>query len=87
MSSDFYCSKCNSSTDSGDWYCKCDIEKLKQENERLREALNDLKENGTRFDLNPTHDLNNPEQFFHGYIKRIDDSIRMFAQKALEETK
>lgn len=51
----------------------------------LEEALEDLKNHGIRFDLNPTIDLNKPEMSYLDYIKRIDASIRQRAEEALKE--
>ena len=59
---------------------------------RLQDELNDMADNGLRFDLNPTHilggvDCNEVEQFWHEYAKRMDESIRERAIAALKEGK
>ena len=50
----------------------------------LEDFVFDLMKHGLRFDLNPTHDLSDPERFWHGYIRRVEQVIRERAQKALE---
>lgn len=47
------------------------------------EFVHDLSTHGLRFDLSPTHDLNRPEEFWHHYLKRADDSIKERATSAL----
>lgn len=49
----------------------------------MKELLEDMRDNGLRFDLNPTYNLNEPHEFFHAYIKRMDESIRYRAAEAL----
>lgn len=51
----------------------------------MKELLEDMRDNGLRFDLNPTYNLNEPHEFFHAYIKHIDASIRERAAGALQE--
>jgi len=50
---------------------------------RLRECLVDFAENGLRADLSPTHDLDNPEEFWHSYIRRVEESVKLRAKQAL----
>lgn len=42
----------------------------------LRGFVDDLAENGVRFDLNPTIDLNNMGRSYTAYLERIDTSVR-----------
>jgi hypothetical protein len=55
-------------------------------------ALREFAEHGLRFDLNPTHDLSytrteagtRAAEFWHQYIKRMDERVRERAQEALK---
>jgi hypothetical protein len=49
----------------------------------LHSALADIRDHGTRFDLNPTHRAGD-EAFWHGYLLRIDRAIRDRARAALD---
>lgn len=56
-----------------------------RETERLREALEDFAQHGTRHDLNPTHVRlgEGPAGGWEQYIARMDDSVRQRAAAAL----
>lgn len=52
------------------------------------EALQDMVDNGLRFDLNPTHNmssLDTAEEFWHAYARRMDKALRERARKALSD--
>jgi hypothetical protein len=49
----------------------------------LEAALTDLRDHGLRFDLIPTHRPGD-EEFWHDYIRRMDNSARERARHALE---
>lgn len=59
--------------------------------DKVMEFLEDLRDHGLRFDLNPTHCLTyaSTEEgreaalFWHSYIRRMDESIRTRAIEAL----
>lgn len=59
--------------------------------ESLRKFVRDLRDHGLSFDLTPTHDVRyllTPEgrvagEFWHDYIKRMDERIRLRARGAL----
>lgn len=48
-----------------------------------KEFLEDVRDNGLRFDLNPTYNPNEAHAFFHDYMRRMDRSIRERAKDAL----
>lgn len=64
-----------------------DLLLARQENKRLRATLLDMREHGTRFDLNPTMAWKDEDTLALGYleyIKRIDEAVRKRAAAALE---
>ncbi|MBK8009557.1 MAG: hypothetical protein IPK23_14875 [Rhizobiales bacterium] len=53
----------------------------------IEAALSELRDHGTRFDLNPcvlADDWNSVESFYVEYIKRMDEYIRRYARALLE---
>ncbi len=60
--------------------------KAANERDKFREALVDMRDNGVRFDLNPTVGWNDEASLamaYLNYIKRIDESVREYARDAL----
>jgi len=59
--------------------------------DKLLEFVEELRDHGLRFDLSPTHDLRYAQtqegkdaaQFWHSYIRQMDESIRRRAVGAL----
>ena len=78
----------------GTFVAVADYAALQSRNAELVEALNDFATHGLRFDLNPTHDLsyvgtdagNRAAEFWHAYIKRMDESVRERARAALSKS-
>lgn len=53
----------------------------------IRKFVEDLKNHGLRFDLNPTHaggDLMKVEVFWHDYVRQMNESVRERAAKVLK---
>lgn len=68
---------------TGEYVLASDFDALQQRCDRLRGVLEDFVEHGLRADLNPTHDLRKPEEFWHSYIRQIEESVRQRAEAAL----
>jgi hypothetical protein len=52
-----------------------------------RRVLQDMADNGLRYDLNPTHDmsdLDSAETFWHSYMRKADTEIRRRAKAAID---
>lgn len=63
-----------------------DYSRMQAKSAKYREALSDFVENGLRFNLNPTQFIESWELVtaFLKYIKRMDESVRERARRALK---